>query len=122
MADLYGFAEEEGLLADGVELALVDVADVGDEGGFEVAHGSDVAEMVLLFVGSGDEVGAAFEGLVEDDESAGLFWMRCGLEADGAEVAGGGFEGGERVLRGSWDGVRLERSMPGRRELRAWLR
>ena len=96
----------EGLAADGVELAFVDVADVGDEGGFEVAHGSDVAEMVLLFVGSGDEVGAAFEGLVEDDEGAGLFGMRCGFEADGAEVAGGGLEGGCESLRGSWGGVR----------------
>ena len=84
-----GFAETQGLAADGVEFAFVDVADVGDEGGLEVARGRDVAEVVLLLVGSGDEVGAAFEGFVEDDESAGFLWMRGGFEADGAEVACG---------------------------------
>ena len=43
VADFYGFAEAEGLAADGVELAFVDVADVGGEGGGEVADGGDVA-------------------------------------------------------------------------------
>ena len=39
MADLDGLAEAERLLADGVELALVDVADVGDEGGVKSRAG-----------------------------------------------------------------------------------
>ncbi len=37
VADLDGLAEAQRLAADGVELAFVDVADVGDEGGLEVA-------------------------------------------------------------------------------------
>ena len=61
VADLDGFAEAQGLAADGVGLAFVDVADVGDDGGGEVAAGGDVAEVVVQLVGSGDEVGAAFE-------------------------------------------------------------
>ena len=55
-----------GWLADGVEFAFDDVADVRDDGGFEVAAGRDVAEVVLLLVGSGDEVLAAFQSLVEE--------------------------------------------------------
>jgi hypothetical protein len=50
--------------------------------------------VVLLLVGSGDEIGAAFEGLVEDDEGSWLLWMRRGFEADGAEIACRGLEGG----------------------------
>ena len=59
----------------GSSSAFYDVADVGDEGGLEVWRIGDftLPEVELLFVGSGDEVGAAFEGFVEDDEGAGLF-------------------------------------------------
>ncbi len=94
VADFYSFTEAEGGAVDGAAFALEDVADVGDEGGLEVAQRGDVAEVVLLPVGSGDEVGAAFEGLVEDDQGAGLSGVRGGLEAEGAEVSGGGVEGG----------------------------
>ena len=66
MADLYGFAEAEGLVADGVELAFVDVPDVGGEGGGEVAAGRDVAVVVVELVGAGNEVVAVFEAEVED--------------------------------------------------------
>ena len=56
----------------------------------EVALGHDVAEVVLHLVGSGDEVGAAFEALVEDDDAArGAFGCRKDFEADGAEISGG---------------------------------
>jgi len=54
VADLDSFAEAQGLAADGVELSFDDVANIRDKSGFEVAHGGDVAEVVLLFVGSCD--------------------------------------------------------------------
>ena len=101
----------------GSSFAFDDVADVGDEGGLEVAAGGDVAEVVLVFVGSGDEVGAAFEGFVEDDEGAGLFAVRRGFEADGAEVSGGGLEGGFESLRRPWGGARAAGDERG-----VWLR
>ena len=44
VADLDGLAEAQGLVADGVEFAFEDVADVGGHGYGEVAAGSDVAE------------------------------------------------------------------------------
>ena len=69
MADFYGFAEAEGFAGDGVGFAFVDVADVGDDGGCEVAAGGYVAEVVVELVGSGDEVGAAFEAGVHNDDS-----------------------------------------------------
>ncbi len=99
MTDLDRFAQAQRLASDRIEFAFGDIADVGDQRGFEVASGRDVAEVVLLFVGSGDEIGAAFESLVEDDEGAGFLWVRSGFDPDGAEVTCGGFEGGLELFR-----------------------
>ncbi len=78
MADLDGLAQAQRLARDGVEFAFVDVADVGGEGGREVAAGGHVAIVVVELVRSGYEVRAAFETEVEDDD---------GLDAFGGHVA-----------------------------------
>ncbi len=100
VADFDGFAETERRVVGGAGFSLVNVTDVGDEGGFEVSGGGDVAEVVLLFVGTCDEVGAAFECGIEDDEGSGLFGVRSGCHANGAEVSGGCVEGGGELFGG----------------------
>ena len=92
MADFYGFAEAQGFAVDGVELAFVDVADVGGEGGGEVAAGGYVAVVVVLPVGSGYEVGAAFEAKVHD----GGQWST--VSTFGGDIAEYAFEFAQRNL------------------------
>ncbi len=94
VADLDGFADLERLAAGDVQVAFVDVADVGDARPGEVAAWRDVAEVVVEFVGSADHIFAAFESLVDDDERGARIAFVCGkdFEADGAEVASWAFE------------------------------
>jgi len=89
VADFHGFENFEG--GAGVEFGIagLDLADVG-EGGGEVFTGGDVEEVVVVFIGAGDEVFAAFEGLVGVDGDI--------CDTDGAEGAGVGAEEGADFL------------------------
>ena len=73
----------------GAGFAFVDAADVGQEGPGEVAAGNDVALVEVEPVGAADHVFAAFEGPVDDDGKAVAERGGFGLEANGAEIAGG---------------------------------
>jgi len=99
VADLDGFAEAQGLAADGVEFAFVDVADVGDAGLREVAAGGDVAIVEVELVGSGDEVGTAFETGVDDDDGLDAFGEHIAQDALELVECFAGFEAVERTLR-----------------------
>ena len=118
VADLDGFAEAQVAAPPmGSGLAFVDVADVGDEGGLEVARRGDVAEVVLLLVGAGDEVGAAFECLSRMTSVPGFFGCGAAVDADGTKVAGGRVEGRDDLFCASWGAAR-----PRLRWRRAWSR
>ena len=66
MANLDRLGDAQRLASDGIKLTLVDAANVGHQRRLEVAHRRHIAQVVLLLVRSGDQVGAAFERLVEN--------------------------------------------------------
>ena len=98
VADLDGFADLERRAAVRAALALDGIADVGCDGGGEVAARRDVAEVVVELVGAGDHVGAAFEGLVEDDGDVFAERIFCCGEANRAQVPGGAIEPGLQLF------------------------
>jgi hypothetical protein len=94
VADLDGFADAQGLAADGVGLALVDVADVGDEGGLEVAHGVTLRRWYSSLLAPAMRLVRPSRAASRMTSVPGFFGCGAAVEADGAEVSGGCVEGG----------------------------
>ncbi len=76
MADLDGLADAERRAVDGAAFAFDHVADVGNQGRLEVARRSHIAKVVVLLVGTGDQVRAALEALSRITSRPRLLRMR----------------------------------------------